>query len=75
MSDEAVCFPPYDADELVALLAPRLARAFRDGAVPAHGVREAARWWGDGRKALTLFRQTGETATERGVHDGDRRLR
>jgi len=32
-----------------------------------YGVREAARRWGDARKALTLFRQAGETATERGL--------
>ncbi|MDS0475682.1 AAA family ATPase [Natrinema sp. 1APR25-10V2] len=71
MSDEQVFFPPYDAADLEAVLAPRLKRAFRDEAVPddvcAYGVREAARRWGDARKALTLFRQAGETATERGL--------
>ncbi|WP_222912779.1 AAA family ATPase [Natrinema sp. SYSU A 869] len=70
MSDEAVCFPPYGADELAALLKPRLEQAFRDGAVPTEvrdeGAREAARRWGDARKALTLFRQAGETANDRG---------
>jgi len=71
MSDEAVFFPPYRADELAAVLEPRLERAFREGTVPddvcQYGVREAARRWGDARKALTLFRQAGETATERGL--------
>ncbi|WP_394740102.1 Cdc6/Cdc18 family protein [Natronococcus roseus] len=69
MSDEAVFFPPYGPEELAAILGPRLERAFREGAVPAevreYGVTEAARRWGDARKALTLFRQAGETATER----------
>ncbi|MFB1066340.1 Cdc6/Cdc18 family protein [Natrinema sp. H-ect4] len=70
MSDEAVFFPPYGAADLEALLAPRLEQAFRDGAMPAGvrdaGAREAARRWGDARKALTLFRQAGETANDRG---------
>ncbi|WP_339104205.1 AAA family ATPase [Haloterrigena salinisoli] len=69
MSDEAVFFPPYGSEELTAVLAPRLERAFRNAAIPAavrdYGVREAARRWGDARKALTLFRQAGETAIER----------
>ncbi|AGB38782.1 Cdc6/Cdc18 family protein [Natronococcus occultus] len=71
MSDEAVFFPPYGPDELAAVLEPRLERAFREGTVPEevrdYGVAEAARRWGDARKALTLFRQAGETATERGL--------
>ncbi|QCS42029.1 Cdc6/Cdc18 family protein [Natrinema versiforme] len=71
MSDEAVFFPPYGVAGLEALLAPRLARAFHEGALPdavvEYGVQEAARRWGDARKALTLFRQAGETATERGL--------
>ena len=69
MSDEAVFFPPYGVDALAAVLEPRLERAFREGAVPDdvrdYGIREAARRWGDARKALTLFRQAGETASER----------
>ncbi|WP_311172611.1 hypothetical protein [Halobellus ordinarius] len=36
-------------------------------AVFEYGVREAARRWGDVRKALRLFRQAGETAIERGL--------
>ena len=68
MSDEAVFFPPYGEEELEAILEPRLERAFHAGAVPEdvfeHGVRTAARRWGDARKALTLFRQAGERAGE-----------
>ncbi|ELY55812.1 Cdc6/Cdc18 family protein [Natronococcus jeotgali] len=73
MSDETVFFPPYGEEELVAILEPRVERAFRDGAVPEdafeYGIREAARRWGDARKALTLFRQAGETASERGLDE------
>ncbi|ELY54922.1 cell division control protein 6 [Natronococcus amylolyticus DSM 10524] len=69
MSDESVFFPPYRPGELASILKPRLERAFREGAVSEaafeYGVREAARRWGDARKALTLFRQAGETASER----------
>ncbi|MDG5820205.1 AAA family ATPase [Natronococcus sp. A-GB7] len=69
MSDEAVFFPPYGPDALAAILEPRLERAFRAGAMTdeafEYGVQEAARRWGDARKALTLFRQAGETASER----------
>jgi archaeal cell division control protein 6 len=69
MSDEAVFFPPYDEVELEAILEARLECAFREGAVAEeafrYGIREAARRWGDARKALTLFRQAGETASER----------
>ncbi|WP_394740144.1 Cdc6/Cdc18 family protein [Natronococcus roseus] len=73
MSDEAVFFSPYCEDELEAILEARLERAFREGAVSEaafeYGVREAARRWGDARKALTLFRQAGETASERGLEE------
>jgi hypothetical protein len=73
MSDEAVLFPPYGLEALRAILRPRLARAFRADAlsddVRAYGVRVAAKRWGDARKALTLFRQAGETATERGLSE------
>ncbi|NKE36530.1 AAA family ATPase [Natronococcus sp. JC468] len=73
MSDDAVFFPPYGEEELAAILEPRVERAFRDGAVPAdafeYGIREAARRWGDARKTLTLFRQAGETASERGLEE------
>ncbi|MDG5820247.1 AAA family ATPase [Natronococcus sp. A-GB7] len=69
MSDEAVFFPPYGSDELATILEPRLERAFRPGAISndvcAYGIAKAAQRWGDARKALTLFRQAGETASER----------
>ncbi len=71
MSDEAVFFQPYGEAELDAILEPRVDRAFCKDAVPASvfddAVREAARRWGDARKALTLFRQAGETASEQGL--------
>lgn len=69
MSGEEVLFPPYGKSELAAILEPRVARAFRDGALPddvfKYGVERAAARWGDARKALTLFRHAGETAVER----------
>ena len=71
MGGEEVFFPPYAATELEGLLRPRVERAFREGALPASvfeaGARAAANRWGDARKALRLFRQAGETATERGL--------
>ena len=70
MSGEEVFFPPYDADELAAVVGPRLDQAFQDGALPAavrtYGVRQAADRWGDARNTLTLFRQAGETAAAAG---------
>ena len=73
MSDEAVFFPPYDYETFIAVLTPRVERAFRTDAVSQevldYGVREAARRWGDARKSLTLFRQAGETATDRGLDE------
>jgi Cdc6-like AAA superfamily ATPase len=71
MDGEKVFFPPYGVDLLEQILRPRIERAFREGAVSddvfAYGVREAARRWGDVRKALRMFQQAGETATERGL--------
>ncbi|MDG5761824.1 AAA family ATPase [Natronococcus sp. A-GB1] len=71
MSGEEVFFPPYGIETLRKVLAPRLERAFRDSALPDSvrdvGTKQAARRWGDARKALTLFRQAGETANERGL--------
>lgn len=71
MDGEEVFFPPYGIDLLEQILRPRIERAFRAGAVSdavfEYGVREAARRWGDVRKALRLFRQAGETAMERGL--------
>jgi Cdc6-like AAA superfamily ATPase len=68
MSDETVFFPPYGRAELATVAGPTLDQAFREGALPAavreHGLREAARRWGDARKTLRLFRRAGETANE-----------
>ncbi|WP_245998506.1 Cdc6/Cdc18 family protein [Halalkalicoccus subterraneus] len=50
MSDESVFFGPYGKEKLTALLAPRLERAFRPGAlsdrVSEYGVQQAANYWG-----------------------------
>jgi orc1/cdc6 family replication initiation protein len=71
MDGEEVFFPPYGIELLEQILRPRIEQAFREGAVPdavfEYGVREAARRWGDVRKALRLFRQAGETAMEQGL--------
>ena len=76
MSGEEVFFPPYGIDELEAVLEPRLERAFRPGTLPfdvrEYGIQEAARRWGDARKALRLFRRAGETANEGGLERLDR---
>ena len=70
MSGEKVFFPPYDPPTLEKILDPQLEQAFRDDAlsseVATYGVRSAANRWGDARKALTLFRQAGETANDCG---------
>lgn len=67
---EEVFFPPYDPPTLKRVMAPRLEQAFHEGALPAsvaeYGIKTAANRWGDVRKTLALFRQAGETATERG---------
>lgn len=71
MGDEEVFFSPYGYEELRAICTPRIEAAFQDGAVPADvfttGIELAASQWGDARKALTLFRQAGETANARGL--------
>ncbi|RJT07999.1 Cdc6/Cdc18 family protein [Halococcus sp. IIIV-5B] len=71
MSDEAVFFPPYSAAELATILEPSIERAFQEDALSnetfENGTRMAANRWGDARKALTLFRQAGETANARGL--------
>jgi cell division control protein 6 len=73
LSDESVFFPPYQTPELAEVLAPRLERAFRAGAISQaamdYGINMAAMRWGDARKALTLFRRAGETANERGLDE------
>ena len=70
MSGEEVFFPPYGREELEAILDAPLEQAFRDDAlseaVVDYGVTQAARRWGDARKALRLFRYASETANERG---------
>jgi orc1/cdc6 family replication initiation protein len=69
MTDEQVFFPPYDPTTLGRVLKPYLARAYRDEALPEsvaeYGIETAANRWGDARKALSLFRQAGESANER----------
>ena len=69
MSDESVFFGPYDERKLTALLSARLDRAFKRGALPEsvreYGIKQAANYWGDARKALSLFRRAGELANER----------
>ena len=71
MNDEEVFFPPYDESELASVLLSRLRQAFKDGVFAegalSYGISVAATRWGDARKALTLFRQAGETANERGL--------
>lgn len=71
MSGEAVFFPSYDPETLREVLESPLQQAFRRGALSDemidYGVMTAANRWGDARKALTLFRQAGETANERGA--------
>ena len=71
MSGESVFFPPYSAPELAAVVEPRVQTAFRERALSEavfeEGVQQAANRWGDARKTLTLFRQAGETANERGL--------
>ncbi|MFC7008525.1 Cdc6/Cdc18 family protein [Halalkalicoccus salilacus] len=73
MSDESVFFGPYGEATLTALLAPRLEQAFRPGAlsdrVREYGIQQAANYWGDARKALSLFRYAGDLANERGLDE------
>jgi archaeal cell division control protein 6 len=68
MSGESVFFSPYGKTELAALLAPRLDEAFESGALPEsvrkYGTTQAANYWGDARKTLSLFRHAGELANE-----------
>ncbi|MFC6905870.1 Cdc6/Cdc18 family protein [Halalkalicoccus tibetensis] len=70
MGEESVYFGPYDMGRLDKLLHPRLEQGFRDGAVPdevrSYGIREASKRWGDARKTISLFRNAGELANERG---------
>jgi len=72
LQETELFFPPYDAEQLQAILRNR-ADAFRDG-VLEDGVIElcaalAAREHGDARKALDILRNAGKIAYE---HDDDR---
>ena len=71
ISGEEVFFPSYNPETLSEVLEPPLRQAFREDTLPEeaieYGVMTAANRWGDARKALTLFRQAGETANERGA--------
>lgn len=71
MSGENVFFPPYGVGALSEVVDPRVERAFPEDALSDaarhRGVKEGASRWGDARKTLRLFRQAGETATERGL--------
>lgn len=73
MGDETVFFGPYGKAELTALMVPRLEQAFRPGTlserVREYGIQQAANYWGDARKALSLFRHAGERANERGLDE------
>ncbi|MFZ1897644.1 ORC1-type DNA replication protein [Methanoregula sp.] len=66
LSEEEIVFPPYNAPQLVDILTQRAAGAFIDGAI-AEGVIPlcaalAAQEHGDARRALDLFRISGELA-------------
>src|SRR5512136_90198 len=66
LSEEEIVFPPYNAPQLVDILAQRAEQAFVPGAV-GEGVIPlcsalAAQEHGDARRALDLFRISGELA-------------
>ena len=66
LSEEEIVFPPYNAPQLVDILAQRAEGAFMPGAI-AEGVIPlcaalAAQEHGDARRALDLFRISGELA-------------
>ena len=66
LSEEEIVFPPYNAPRLVDILAQRADGAFVQGAI-AEGVIPlcaalAAQEHGDARRALDLFRISGELA-------------
>ncbi|EJN57344.1 orc1/cdc6 family replication initiation protein [Halogranum rubrum] len=66
LCEKSISFPPYDADELQAVLSQRAAVAFHEGALDngvlelcaAYGAQDA----GDARKALDLLRGAGDIA-------------
>ncbi len=70
LGEEEIIFPPYNAEQLRAILTERAIEAFREG-VLEEGVIPlcaalAAREHGDARKALDLLRVAGEIAEREG---------
>lgn len=70
LSEEELVFPPYNADQLQAILKQRAKQAFRQNTVE-QGVIEkcaayAAREHGDARRALELLRVSAELAERKG---------
>ncbi|SFL45448.1 cell division control protein 6 [Halogranum rubrum] len=69
LSEREFVFPPYDANQLRAILESRQ-DAFRDGAlsdaVPPRVAALAAREHGDARKAIDILRFAGEIAEDAG---------
>jgi len=70
LSERDFVFPPYDANQLRAILSSR-ADAFResvldDDVIPKVAALAAAKEHGDARKAIDILRYTGEIADEHG---------
>ncbi|RLM62992.1 Cdc6/Cdc18 family protein [Halorubrum sp. Atlit-26R] len=69
LSERDFVFPPYDANQLRAILSSR-ADAFRDGVLDEDVIPKvaalAAKEHGDARKAIDILRYTGEIADEHG---------
>ena len=79
LSEEEIVFPPYNAPQLVDILAQRSDAAFMKDAI-AEGVIPlcsalAAQEHGDARRALDLLRISGELADRRRIRPGQRRAR
>ena len=77
LSEEEIVFPPYNAPQLVDILAQRSDAAFMAGAI-AEGVIPlcsalAAQEHGDARRALDLLRISGELADRDESTSGNRR--
>lgn len=70
LSEEEIVFPPYDAMQLMDILAERAKVAFREGVVGNEVIAKcaayAAREHGDARRALDLLRVAGEIAEREG---------
>lgn len=73
LNDDSVLFPPYQSSELSKIIVPRLRKSFKPEALDSeaikHGLSRMARRSGDVRKALTVFREAGETADKRGLDE------